>query len=176
MGSAPNPPPPGPRRGLSGSPWWPDLTPASAPGRPALRLPPRQAGAQTRPLSAALSMLRPEPRPAFKFSLFFFFTFELVAIKDWAGQDPLWQPPGLDSQEKPTSAFLHPPSPYLLTPAPTRHRGERSPCGPPGPLPQMGDARGKHPCLVWGLPLSIPSWWFPQVLVFGSRDLFFFYR
>ncbi|XP_010833425.1 PREDICTED: protein FAM65C [Bison bison bison] len=30
--------------------------------------------------------------------------------------------PGDQYEEKPTSAFLHPPSPYLLTPAPTRHR------------------------------------------------------
>lgn len=34
VGSAPNPPHPGPRRDLSGSPWWPDLTPASARGGP----------------------------------------------------------------------------------------------------------------------------------------------
>lgn len=96
-------------------------------------------------------MLRLSSTPhEFKFS-FFPLTFELVAVKDWGGQGPLWQPPGLGSQEKPTSAFLHPPSPYLLTLAPTRPRPERSPCGPLGswepPLPRVGLST-EHPILV----------------------------
>lgn len=60
----------GPRRGLSSSPWWPDLTPASTLGSPALGCPPRQAGAQTTFCSPVHAVACPPP-PTSLNSLFF---------------------------------------------------------------------------------------------------------
>lgn len=50
---------------------------------------------------------------------------------------------GLGSQEKPTSALLHLPSPYSADPSAHQAQGaERSPCSPPGHRSWMGTLMG----------------------------------